>query len=332
MTGDPLVSIRCLVYNHEPYLRQCLDGFVMQQTSFPFEAIVHDDASTDGSAAIIREYAEKYPDIIKPIYETENQYRKHDGSLVRIMDAAMHPNSKYFALCEGDDYWTDPNKLQMQVDFLESHPEYSMCCNCTKVYSEVKKSFSKSLPFLDKSGDLSPEDVILKGGLFIATCSMLYRKSVKCINYPEYCKKCHVGDYPLKIMCAMKGLIYCFPRFMSVYRVGHLGSWSNRQRAYLINQIIESRRSEVNMLKGFAADYSNYKKVFFERIAYYINMGIPVSRDDNDIEQYLSAFKVEIDKYDFKWRLHLRMMFVHNKYLQYAYYKISNRLFLHRFA
>ena len=76
-----MVTIRCITYNHEPYIRQCLEGFVMQKTNFRFEAIVHDDASTDGTAAIIREYAEKYPDIIKPIYETENQYSKHDGSL-----------------------------------------------------------------------------------------------------------------------------------------------------------------------------------------------------------------------------------------------------------
>ena len=95
---SPLVSIRCLVYNHGPYLRQCLDGFVMQKTNFAFEAIVHDDASTDNSAEIIREYAEKYPDIIKPIYETENQYSKHDGSLRRIMDAAIHPDAKYIAI------------------------------------------------------------------------------------------------------------------------------------------------------------------------------------------------------------------------------------------
>ena len=94
----------------------------MQQTSFPFEAIVHDDVSTDGSAAIIREYAEKYPDIIKPIYETENQYSKHDGSLRRIMDAAIHPAAKYVAVCEGDDYWTDPHKLQLQVDFWNLTP------------------------------------------------------------------------------------------------------------------------------------------------------------------------------------------------------------------
>ena len=89
MDNDELmVSIRCLAYNHEPYIRQCLEGFIMQKTNFRFEAVVHDDASTDGTVAIIREYAEKYPNIIKPIYETQNQYSKHDGSLGRIMSAA----------------------------------------------------------------------------------------------------------------------------------------------------------------------------------------------------------------------------------------------------
>ncbi len=100
----------------------------MQKTNFPFVAIVHDDASTDGTAAIIKEYAEKYPDIIKPIYETENQYSKRDGSLTRIMkEACEATGAKYIAMCEGDDYWTDPLKLQKQVDFLESHPDYGMC-------------------------------------------------------------------------------------------------------------------------------------------------------------------------------------------------------------
>lgn len=122
----PLVTIRCITYNHEPYIRQCLEGFVMQKTTFPFEAIVHDDASTDGTATIIREYAEKYPNIIKPIYETENQYSKHDGSLSRIMN--KHMRGKYIAMCEGDDYWTDPLKLQKQVDLLENNPLASLCC------------------------------------------------------------------------------------------------------------------------------------------------------------------------------------------------------------
>lgn len=120
-TSPLMVTIRCVAYNHEPYIRECLEGFVMQKTNFRFEAIVHDDASTDGTANIIREYAEKYPDIIKPIFETENQYSKRDGSLRRIMNS--HMKGKYIAMCEGDDYWIDPYKLQKQVDYLEKHAE-----------------------------------------------------------------------------------------------------------------------------------------------------------------------------------------------------------------
>lgn len=136
-TRPIMVSIRCTAYNHEKYIRDALEGFVMQKTNFRFEAIVHDDASTDGTAAIIREYAEKYPDIIKPIYETENQYSKHDGSLTKIMNEAC--KGKYIALCEGDDYWIEPYKLQKQVDFLESSPDYSMCWTDAFVEIMVKK-------------------------------------------------------------------------------------------------------------------------------------------------------------------------------------------------
>lgn len=117
-----MVSIKCLVYNHEKFIRETLEGFIMQKTNFRFEAIVHDDASTDNTANIIREYAEKYPGIIKPIYEIENQYSKKDSSLSRIINEAC--TGKYIAMCEGDDYWTDPYKLQKQVDFLEGTIKY----------------------------------------------------------------------------------------------------------------------------------------------------------------------------------------------------------------
>lgn len=132
-----MVTIRCTTYNHELYIRQCLEGFIMQKTNFRFEAIVHDDASTDGTANIIREYAKKYPDIIKPIIETENQYSKLDGSIQRIMNEHIH--GKYVAMCEGDDYWIDPLKLQKQVDFLESNSEYSMCAHNAFVFYQQKK-------------------------------------------------------------------------------------------------------------------------------------------------------------------------------------------------
>lgn len=133
----PLISILCMVYNHGPYLRQCLDGFVMQQTTFPFEVVVHDDASTDDSADILREYAEKYPDIIKPVYETENQYSKGAASIAGIKIGKAISNSvKYRGFCEGDDYWTDPLKLQKQVDFLETHPDFVLCCSNHLCYQQ----------------------------------------------------------------------------------------------------------------------------------------------------------------------------------------------------
>lgn len=125
--SDIMVCIRCATYNHVNYLAQCLEGFVVQQTNFKYVAIVHDDCSADGTTGILREYAAKYPNIIVPIYETENQYSK--GTLRRIMEGAVaKTDCKYIALCEGDDYWTDPYKLQKQVDFLEGHPDYDMVC------------------------------------------------------------------------------------------------------------------------------------------------------------------------------------------------------------
>ena len=171
----PLVAIKCLVYDHEPYLRDCLEGFVMQQTNFPFVAIVHDDASTDNSAAIIREYEEKYPDIIKPIYEAENQYSKRDGSVGRIMNAAVDATgAKYIAMCEGDDYWTDPLKLQKQVDFMEANPEYGLCYAKAYRYNEELKKY------IGVKGSARAEvyELSIQGTHHISTPTILMRQSL----------------------------------------------------------------------------------------------------------------------------------------------------------
>lgn len=221
MQETPLVSIRCTVYNHEPFLRQCLDGFVMQQTTFPFEAIVHDDASTDGSAAIIREYAEKYPDIIKPIYETENQYHKHDGSIARILNATMHPQSKYIAVCEGDDYWTDPHKLQIQVDFLESHPDYSFSVHEYKVWNETKKAYEPhQLEFLkgvEGNLTLTLDDYVTRV-FFTKTLTNVYRKSA--LENSKYDRYDPIGfDWMLFYALMTQGKCYLINRPMGVYRV-----------------------------------------------------------------------------------------------------------------
>ncbi len=280
--GDPLVSIRCLVYNHEPYLRQCLDGFVMQETTFPFEAIVHDDASTDGSAAIIREYAEKYPDIIKPIFETENQYSKHDGSLVQIIDKAMHPNSKYIAHCEGDDYWTDPYKLQMQVDFLESHPDYSLSVHEYLVWNEVKKEFEPhQIEFLKGvKGNLTLNlDDFATRVLFTRTLSSVYRRSaMDNSKYAQYDVKFDLSKF---YALMTQGKCYLFNRVMGVYRVqpNSVTASKNLKKFYSFTndamfsivreeQTEQSREFVFNYLKTFAFSviydrkWSTIKKYF----------------------------------------------------------------------
>lgn len=220
----PLVAIKCLVFNHEPYLRDCLDGFVMQQTDFPFVAIVHDDASTDHSADIIREYAAKYPDIIKPIYETENQYSKQDGSLQRIMEEAVNAtDAKYIAMCEGDDYWTDPYKLQKQVSFLETHPDYSLCFHRVKILIHQTGELKDDFITRDIVGESTIQDLIT--GNYIHTPSVVYRKNSTMVAKSERIGHCFPGDYILWILLGECGRIYKLGDTMAVYRYGS-GIWS----------------------------------------------------------------------------------------------------------
>lgn len=299
-----MVSIQCMAFNHEPYIRQCLDGFVMQKTNFHFEAIIHDDASTDGTSDIIREYERMYPDIIKPIYQIENQYSKHDGSIRRALDSKTR--GKYIALCEGDDYWTDPLKLQKQVDFLESHPDYSMVCNRTKLYSQRQGKYIGENYCYNKSRLVDIKDVIFRGGLFISTCSIMLRHTVINEGFPDYIINCHVGDYPLQIFAAMKGKVYYFNDIMSVYRIDNNASWVGQRKKINIKERISTVQSEVDMLNGFANDYPQYSRFFKQRIKVYINKNCP-NRKFTIAEQkeYLYAFEDEIKKYPCIWKLDL---------------------------
>ncbi len=122
-----VVSICCLTYNHAQFIRQCMDGFLMQETTFPVEILVHDDASTDGTDVILREYEAKYPDKVFPLYENENKYTNGYKGRMDIVFNYSRARGKYIASCEGDDYWTDPLKLQKQVDFMEAHTDYAVC-------------------------------------------------------------------------------------------------------------------------------------------------------------------------------------------------------------
>ncbi len=210
----PMVSISCLAFNHENYIRKALDGFIMQKTSFGFEVLIHDDASTDRTAEIIAEYADEYPDIIKPVYQTENQWLKGKrGSAVHNFPRAK---GKYIALCEGDDYWTDPTKLQRQVDFLESHADYSMVAeNALVVNTEknTKYNFSNT-----GTGDIGLSQLL--GKRRFATASVLFRSDAL---DEEFYRLEYTGDVILWCYLAKKGKIRYLPRVSSVYLRGVQG-------------------------------------------------------------------------------------------------------------
>ena len=154
----PVLSICCAAYNHARFIRECLDGFLMQETTFPVEILLHDDASTDGTADIIREYEARYPQAIKPVYQKENQYSKGTGDLFSLKRAT----GDYLAVCEGDDYWTDPVKLQTQVDFLDRNPDYVICYHDAKIVDEAGKVVSESKLSEDCKKDFSSAE-LMKG-------------------------------------------------------------------------------------------------------------------------------------------------------------------------
>lgn len=216
--NDIMVTIRCITFNHAKYIRQCLDGFLMQRTNFRYEILIHDDASTDGTKEIIEEYAKQYPDIIVPLYETENQYSKYGHLTVvrKLMDSKIR--GKYTALCEGDDYWTDKDKLQKQVDFLESHPNHSMCFHQTMRHFE-----NSSQPDELYYADLEERDYT--GLEMYETCrpaeaSVVMRSDIhKSDVYKEFVKaELAFGDLPIFLTCAHCGLVHAMTDVMAVYR------------------------------------------------------------------------------------------------------------------
>lgn len=263
--NTPLVSIYCLTYNHEQYIRDCLDGFLMQKTDFSFEVIVHDDASTDNTQAIIREYAENYPKIIKPIYQTENQYQQH----VSIIKQFVLPKvrGKYVAICEGDDYWTDSNKLQSQVDLLENHPKCHFCvCGVQEVMLN-KKPLDVLHPSMNIDQKIIESDVFIQlaSTYSFQTSSYLMRYD-DWKNYmenpPAFKTVSDIGDLPMLLFFGSLGQTAYVNKLMSCYRRGAPSSYSTKKNQWTVEQRIVHYEKQMNVWKMFD-DFSNYQ---FHRI------------------------------------------------------------------
>ena len=323
-TRPLMVTIRCLTYNHEPYIRQCLDGFVMQRTNFRFEVIVHDDASTDGTAAIIREYAEKYPNIIKPIIEIENQYSKDDGSLETIMDE--HTYGKYVAFCEGDDYWTHPNKLQMQLDFLEANPDYSMCFTDVRDYdddhhimhSRQSSKYLKDNLGIENGGDKAFFDIML-GKCRIQTLTVMVRASLLRQKEKDPVQFM-MGDTQLWLFMSQKGKIKYIPECTGIYRQ-HSGSACRNpetndlfrlsmfeMRVYYCNKYKYTIPPEVKRFYNLALANVNIKKIKMKREPMF--KMFPMYRVQERLYNYSKKGKVPLFVFQIIWKIESLLSFL----------------------
>lgn len=212
----PLVSILCLTYNQKEYIRQTIDSFLAQETDFSYEVLINDDASTDGTQKILKEYAKRYPNI-RPVLQKENQYSKGKRNMM-IRYLLPKAKGKYIALCEGDDFWTDPTKLQRQVDFLESHKDYALVFHPVRVFFENGQEADTIFP--EQKSGFNVEHLLQTN--FIQTNSVMYRAQK---DYSKIPLDVMPGDWYLHLFHAQYGKIGFIDRVMSAYRRHEGGIW-----------------------------------------------------------------------------------------------------------
>ena len=235
----PLVTICCITYNHENFIREAIDSFLMQKTNFPIEIIIHDDASTDNTANIIKEYQAKHPNLIKPIFQTQNQYSLRGFGF--FSDMFEKAEGKYIAICEGDDYWTDPLKLQKQVDFLESDPNIVIVGHRVKYLNNKNQNSQEYISAEEK--EVGNVIDILKRN-YLPTASVILRRSaMPDLSWLiEIIQDLKQGDWPLFVFTAQNGKILFLNEVLAVYRVHGTSVWSSLSAKDRLIYIFQARR------------------------------------------------------------------------------------------
>lgn len=293
------VSVICMAYNQEKYIEQMLRSVITQKTEFRFEVIVHDDCSIDATADIIRKYQNEYPDIVRPIYESENQYSQGVDIVMGL--CLSKSKGKYIAICEGDDYWSDDTKLQRQFDVMEQHPELDMCVCRANEINGTDDSFIQEIRPQKKDCILSVEDVILGGGRYVATATHFYRRELFENMLPF--EQIMNFDYTNQIKGALKGGIYYIDTCMAVYRRATSGSWTvriekdNEKREH-------HRKLEISMLKQLDIDTNKmYHETILKRLKAYESLYEQLKQNKEEIKAALTGFE---KKSVFLWGLGLR--------------------------
>lgn len=222
------VSIWCTTYNHIKYIRDAIEGFLAQITDFQYEIIIFDDASTDGTREVVLEYQRKYPDLIKAELPEENQWEETIKDLKKRKQRYLKiSKGRYIALCEGDDCWIDPHKLQIQVDYMEKHPDCVLALHAG-VWLNCQDGSVKVIKKADRECDLSAEDIIMQYGGNPPTASMVVRRNIYEGLDGYYTRVGGVGDYPLQLYALTKGKIHYINRTMSLYRYLTEGSFNSK--------------------------------------------------------------------------------------------------------
>lgn len=293
---NPLVSICCLTFNHESYIEQCIEGMMMQKTNFTFEILIHDDASTDQTIDIIKEYTTKYPDIIKPIYRQENQHSKGVKGMTARFNIAR-AKGKYIAMCEGDDYWIDPYKLQKQVDFMENNTNYSLVYHKVLIYNEKEEQYSPE--FFNTLKDEKTYSIVdLAKGNFIHTQSILFRKDAFDLEY--FVRENMFLDYSYWMLCAENGLIKYLPDTMAVYRVWGGSMWELRDNNFKTSQMLMVL---IPLLNKFCDNEEVYSILFNQlRLGYTkLYSGLKDNDEENILDNTTKKILLNLKYIQFWW-------------------------------
>lgn len=282
----PLVSICCQTYNHKVYIGQAIESFLMQKTNFKFEILLRDDASTDGTAEICKKYAMKFPNLINFLAYDENQLSK---GVKPFSDNVKRAQGKYIALCEGDDYWTDPCKLQKQVDFLEQNPEYTLCAHQYLILNEdvFDVSFQADSPTSSQKYIEVNMNQLIQGHPF-ATHSIVFRKSVF-NHFPNWLIKSPYGDYAIYFLCAIQGKLAMLNEVMGVYRKHANGIYTSLNDSSIglitrYSQHIKFYKMIRKELKSYFTSIHDY--LLYESILFYYNKILIESKKYNNIKYY----------------------------------------------
>ena len=246
------VSVLCLAYNHEKYIRRCLESILSQKTQFDFEIIINDDASSDKTAEIIKEYEDRYPKKFKTIYQKENKYSKGEAIIEKYM--LPKASGKYIAFCECDDWWLDNEKLQRQYDYMESNQQCSMCGHNTLIHCINESKEDSRFNTWNSIHVMNPKEIYMEWD--IHTSSFFMRKEDG-YRY-EYSKKYWFGDYVRLTQLSLKGDVVVLPQIMSQYnygvKTGALYAADNDQMINRKNNIMQREEYLQQLLKYDGAE------------------------------------------------------------------------------